>query len=817
MKKRITSFLAKNLWRLFQRVDLVRFMERLAQLEPGAGYAARTGPVVPAFADQPELVRRAVDLAERSLADRGEPVGRRELEAQAALISCRYDAGLHQMLRSSAVNIVTGMFGAGNVDLENLFLSGDARELANLPRLREALREGRGVVYLINHSSHWDEFIFDVFLDIHGLGLPLFAAGQNMMATPSLSRLLMIGSYVILRAGASRSYLSTLFHFCQALAEMGKSQGIFLEAWSGGARTRDGSLRYPRRLITLQGALAARNDTFVQPVVLSYSRVPEDQGLSEGRSLSSWLNGHRLVRELLKKPWAPRESLFRGLSGLYGRTYVGLGRGRLVSELAAEMERSEGGQSELTLDEYASLFAIREIARDKKIMTSQVAARAFSHLKKTGNLAEASARAVAEARDYHLRTFGQDPDFEDYFQEHGLAAALEDGLRSLAARRVIRRGLLSRWTGRPPRVLARHCLAYYATHGDRRLYSPSAKENFVVCGSEPWGLALISYLGRRTLGDKKYNNSSLTLYDREERVMTALADERTPADLPDHRLPKNVFPTHDHTAAFRKATEVVVAVPPQRMEETLSLIMAEAREMRSLIIASRGFDPRSHRLTMQIAWEAAVAADRNRVNILALSGPFTPEALLRGDEAGGLWTLAGAVSGGRFSEALLFKFGKYRVVTSPDPIGVQMAAALADAYALYAALRERRPRPESGEFGTSQEAAAFLREISAEAKSLALALGGQPQTFEADNPAWLAEYLIRAAHSPAPGSSWLMSLKNEAVPGGGAAHRELAAQWPEPWANGYFSIHSAYVTAKHLNLNLPHLEEADRLTWQNRE
>jgi hypothetical protein len=146
-----------------------------------------------------------------------------------------------------------------------------------------------------------------------------------------------------------------------------------------------------------------------------------------------------------------------------------------------------------------------------------------------------------------------------------------------------------------------------------------------------------------------------------------------------------------------------------------------------------------------------------------------------------------------------------------------MAAALADAYALYAALRERRPRPESGESGISQEAAAFLREISAEAKSLALALGGQPQTFEADNPAWLAEYLIRAAHSPSPGSSWLMSLKNEAVPGGGAAHRELAAQWPEPWANGYFSIHSAYVTAKHLNLNLPHLEEADRLTWQNRE
>jgi hypothetical protein len=183
-------------------------------------------------------------------------------------------------------------------------------------------------------------------------------------------------------------------------------------------------------------------------------------------------------------------------------------------------------------------------------------------------------------------------------------------------------------------------------------------------------------------------------------------------------------------------------------------------------------------------------------------------------EAGGLWTLAGEVRGGRASEALLFKFGKFRVNISPDPIGVQMAAALADAYALYGGvLRERRPRPEAAD-QAALETAVFLREISAEAKSLALALGGQPQTFEADNPAWVTEYLIRSAGRPAPGPAWLHALKSEAAPGGGPARRELAVQWPDPWANGYFSLHSAYITAKHLGLNLPHLEEADRLFWQ---
>lgn len=805
MKNRFTSLLAKPASAFFRRFDFVEFLTALSKREPGASYAARPDLPPPAFPDQDEIARLAVDLAERSLAEKGEPVGRQELETQASIISCRYDADMHHMLRGAAMNIISQMFESR--DLNHLFISQDARELENFERLKKAGEEGRGVVYLINHSSHWDEFIFNVFLDQNNLGMPLFAAGQNMMATPSLTKIFMVGSYVIVRSGASRAYLSTLYHYCQALGELGKPQGIFLEAWSGGARTRDGSLRYPRRLIALQGALAARNDVLVQPVVITYSRVPEDLGLSEGAGLASWLNGHHMVRELLKCPWHPKESLIRGLKNLYGRTYVGFGRGRLVSELAAE--QAEAGGSELTIDEYASLYAIKEIARDKKIMTSQVAARALSRAKKPGDLPEAAAKVMEEIRDYHQRTFGQEPDFEDYFGEHPLEEALRDGLKSLEARKVI--GGRPAFSRRLPKIKAPHGLSYYATHGDRRLYSPSAKENFVVCGSEAWAYGLVSFLGRRTLGDKKYNNSSLTLYDRDEATMAFLAYERTLADkFPGCRLPKNIFPTHDHTAAFRKATEVMVAVPPWRVDEILKIILAEARELRSLTIASRGFDPQSHRLTMQIAWEAAVSAGRPKINILALSGPFSPAALVGSD--GGVWTLAGPVRGGRASEALLFKYGKFRVNISPDPIGVQMAAALADAYALYGHFVERQKKFRSQPF----EAAAFLREVSAEAKSLALALGGQPQTFEADNPAWVSEFIIRSMSGPGPSQSWLNALKSETAPGeANPARQALSREWPDPWATGYFSVHSAYLTAKHLGLNLPHLEEANRLFWSN--
>ena len=803
MKNKLTSLISKPAWNFFRHFDFVKFMEKLAEREPGATYLLNSGPTPPAFNDQKEIARLAVDLAERSLAEKGEPVSRQELETQAAIISCQYDEGLHTMLRSATMNVISQLFESEKPD--RLFVSHDRRELKNLETLRKARADGRGVVYLINHSSHWDEFIFNVFLDQNGFGLPLFAAGQNMMATPSLARIFMVGSYVIVRTGASRAYLSTLFHYCQALGEMGKQQGIFLEAWSGGARTRDGSLRYPRRLIALQGALAARNDVLVQPVVISYSRIPEDLGLSEGRGLPSWLNGNHIPRELLMRPWQPKESLIRGVKNLYGRTYVGFGRGRLVSELAEEKERLDN--SELTVDEYASLYAIKEIARDKKIMTTQIAAKALSFSKKIPKLEDAAFKAIEDIRDYHKRVFGQEPDFEDFFTDHSLEAALDDGLRSLRARKII--GRKPFFFKRPPKVKAPHGLAYYATHGDRRLYSPSAKENFVVCGSGPWAFGLASYLGRRTLGDKKYNNSSLTIYDRDEELMGAMAYERTlPGHFPDFRLPKNIFPTHDHTAAFRKATEVIVAAPPQQAYEIIQTILAEARELRSLIIASRGFDPQSHRLTMQIAWEAAVAAGRPKINILALSGPFSPVALM--GEDGGLWTLAGQVRPGRASEALLFKWGKFKVNISPDPIGVQMAAALADAYALYGWFIQKKEKTKTDPFS----AANFLREISFEAKNLALALGGQPQTFEADNPAWTSEFIIRAMSGPGPSQAWLNNLKGDNAPAELAEIRaELAGKWPDPWATGYFSIHSASLTAKHLGLSLPHLEEAHRLFW----
>ncbi|MDR2455203.1 MAG: 1-acyl-sn-glycerol-3-phosphate acyltransferase, partial [Deltaproteobacteria bacterium] len=240
---KLLSLMDSPLLTIAKRVDFVKIAERLGSLEPGKSFAEKrlTGP---SFDDQKAIARLAVDLTERAFLEQGTPVNRHEIVSHVDLIRCRYDYELHLKAKAACRNIIGHIFESRDED--HLMTSEDLRELRHLEPLRKAQEEGRGVIYLINHTSHFDEFIFDVFLEQNALSMPLFAAGQNMMATASLASLFMLGSYVIIRKGASRAYLSSLFHYCQALAEMGKPQGIFLEAWSGGARTRDGSLRYPR-------------------------------------------------------------------------------------------------------------------------------------------------------------------------------------------------------------------------------------------------------------------------------------------------------------------------------------------------------------------------------------------------------------------------------------------------------------------------------------------------------------------------------------------------------------------------------------------
>lgn len=783
------------------RINFEKIWSWMASFEPGRTIIEEMGPPDPAFPDQEDIINHAIELTRAEFIEKGEPAPSKEIEDYANSISCRYDHEIHKNGRAGAFNVLAHLFE--HQDLRRIFISEDKRELRHFDTLKKARSEGVGVLYLVNHSTHFDEFIVDVVLDQLGIHLPLFAAGKNMMATPSLERILMIGSYLIIRKGATKTYLSTLFNYCRALGELGKQQGIFLEAWSGGARTRDGSLRYPRRLVTLQGALAAEKDILVQPVVISYSAVPEDQGLSERAGGLSWVNGMQYFRNWVNAPHRPVRAFGRSLENIFGRSFINFCQPRMLSELN---EMWEQDQSDLAIDEYVALYCMKEIARDKKIMASQLTARGLLRARQDDmdDLVAATEMELEDLIEYHRRTFGQDPDLEDYIRNNPLEQVVEDGLATLRKRKVIaknsRKDVL-------PEVRAENALQYYATHGDRRLYSPSAKENIVVVGAGAMGYGLASLIGRRTLQEKKYLNSSLTLFDSREDLISDIVDARVhPVYFPKIRLPKNVFTASDATAAFRKATDVLISTPIDFFESDFRCLATEAHQPLNVIIATRGFEQTGHRLPIQIARDLVTELGRSDISLMVLSGPVTPAKLAEGH--GGSLVVAGPRIPAS-SLADLFKLPGFTVVVSDDPIGVQVAGTMVEVYSLLGAYLLR-----TKEMKGRGQVASFVRETSEEAMTLAVALGGKKESFLPDNPAWAPEYVSAGLGGPGTyfgrqagrSSSWARDFVQNASKN----LREEAHT-----LTGYYGIRSAYMTAKSLNLKVPRLRQAYRIFYKD--
>ena len=101
---------------------------------------------------------------------------------------------------------------------------------------------------------------------------------------------------------------------------------------------------------------------------------------------------------------------------------------------------------------------------------------------------------------------------------------LKDGIKTLKKRKI-----LSRWskdTLGHPAVENENGLGYYATHGDRRLYSPTADQNIVVVGAGNWGFALADLVATQLLEDKAYSNASITIFDSRKKLVRHMGKER---------------------------------------------------------------------------------------------------------------------------------------------------------------------------------------------------------------------------------------------------------------------------------------------------
>ncbi|MBI4799641.1 MAG: 1-acyl-sn-glycerol-3-phosphate acyltransferase [Desulfarculus sp.] len=813
--------LQKGLMGIAERVDFIALLKRINRSAPGRPWLDLFQSKAPLEGPrQDEIIERAVELALAQLAAQGDHADPREVRAHAEAISCRYDPEAHLEAAAAICTVISHLFE--QADPRQPFVSADQRELAHLDLLQQYRRQGLGVVFLCNHSSHVDEFIADVVFQSRFLGLPLFAAGTNMMAIKSLAKLLLNGAYTVQRRGAGRAYLATLYNYCRALSDTGQHQGIFLEAWHGGARSRDGSLRYPRRLVTLRGALDVEGDVVVQPVAISYAAVPEDLSLAARQGGMCWIRGLGLLRSLAYSLLHPKSGLWRGARGLYGRAYCTLPRPRLLSELRELHAQDDAGG--LSLDEFTALTAIKDIARAKKVMASQLVARGLMRARRARrapsdrqegqpaprpDLVDAVAQELEGLKEYHQATFGQAPDLEDLINERPLKEVVADGLATLRRRAVLKS--LGKDDLGLPRVKSEAGLAYYATHGDRRLYSPQAKENLVVMGAGDWGFALAHLVGSRILEEKRYLNASLTLFDPRPEVAADMGINRNPPGrFEDHRLPKNVFVTSDPPSAFKKATEVVLAAPPEQFATQVRTLLEESEQGLNLMVATNAFEPLSGKLCYWVARDLAAELGRGDVAVYVLGGPLFCEDLVKPRQAAGV--LAGPAE--NLSQlADLFQWPPVSVSTSPDPVGVQLAWVLAQVYSLWGGFLIR-----VGRILGAAQVGHYMALASAEAIALATALGGQAQTFSAASPAWTASFAALGLSGPVQELGRRLGKESRKAKDLPALALKLCQQEAEAGhkVRAHQELRLAFAAARQKGLDLPILAEAHATLWGER-
>jgi glycerol-3-phosphate dehydrogenase len=520
----------------------------------------------------------------------------------------------------------------------------------------------------------------------------------------------------------------------------------------------------------------------------------------------------------------PKYGLFKAYKGLYGRAYLTMPKPRLLSELRADHAQARGDlalDKFMALDEFVALTAIKDIAAAKKVMASQLTARALVRARReersdqgadqSVDLGAALASELEGLKDYHQAAFGHQPDLEDFIVERPLAEVLKDGLHTLARRAVIAGH--GKGASGLPRVKSEKGLGFYATHGDRRLYSPQARENIVVAGGGDWGFALAHLVGNRILEDKRYLHHSLTLFDPRPEAAEQMGVMRfAPGRFEKHRLPKNAFVTSDPPSAFKKASEVILAVPPARLAQQAAQMLDYAEQGLRVIVATCGFEPASGLLPCQVVAAEARRRGRQDVEVYAMVGPVSEEDLVLLNPAKGV--LAGPAPGAK-ELADLFHWPPVEAAVSHDALGVQLAGVLAQVYSLWGGFLQK-----AGRMATPAQVGHYMADSSAEALALGLSLGADPATFSAASPAWTATYAAVGLASPVLDLGRRLgreARKNRDVPAAAQKQLKQLEQEGGKRTNALSDLGLAARLARQKGLDLPILEEARRTLLGDRD
>jgi glycerol-3-phosphate dehydrogenase (NAD(P)+) len=228
-----------------------------------------------------------------------------------------------------------------------------------------------------------------------------------------------------------------------------------------------------------------------------------------------------------------------------------------------------------------------------------------------------------------------------------------------------------------------------------------------VIGAGSWGTAIAAVIARRR---------PTVLWARSPELAGSINEtQRNQTYLPDVPLPAELRATHDLAESVRDVAMVLVAVPSHGFRAVIAQLVPHLAPDVAVVSLTKGIEAQSNRRMSEVVGELLPA---NPVGVL--TGPNLAREIAEGQPAASVVAIADPALA-ELAQAALHG-ATYRVYTSADVVGCEIAGAVKNVIAVAAGMSDGLG------FGENTRAALITRGL-AELGRIGTALGGQPLTF----------------------------------------------------------------------------------------
>lgn len=233
------------------------------------------------------------------------------------------------------------------------------------------------------------------------------------------------------------------------------------------------------------------------------------------------------------------------------------------------------------------------------------------------------------------------------------------------------------------------------------------KPNVAVLGGGSWGTTVASTCAR---------NTATTLWARDPATAAEINLRHTNSRyLGDLRLTARLRATADLVEAVAEADVLVMGVPSQSFRSVLQEVAEHLRPWIPVVSLVKGLEQGS-RLRMTEIVDAVLPGHPAGV----LAGPNIAKEIVQGFAAAATIAMPDHKTAEMLQD--LFRTPRFRVYTSSDVIGVEVAGALKNVFAIATGIGD------GFDAGDNTRAMVITRSLRELAK-LGSAIGGQPETF----------------------------------------------------------------------------------------